>query len=265
MQVRKTIILVTIFFLLPYSAWSTASIHQVKIYSDKPAFDNVGYDNCSMQTNGEELILKEVIEPAMRVFDVGANIGEWTTKVVHSFPTVQLYVFEPIPVIFDALRSNVTSGDCNFFNLAFSNMQGMQEFKYYVRHSVLSGLFERPCVTAHEAPETIQVATDTLDNFCTTHAIDSIDFLKIDTEGAEVAILQGAVHLLQNHKIKYVQFEYGGTYADAHTTLQEAYRLLSLCQYDVYRIVGNGLIHISEWRDTLENYRYSNYLAIAQQ
>ena len=41
-------------------------------------------------------------------------------------------------------------------------MQGMQEFKYYVRHSVLSGLFERPCVTAHEAPETIQVATDTL-------------------------------------------------------------------------------------------------------
>lgn len=247
-----------------FSAYSIASISQVKIYQDKPAFDNVGYDNCSMQTNGEELILKEVIEPGMRVFDIGANIGEWTTKVLHAFPTVQVYAFEPIPVIFNTLRHNVSSGNCNFFNIAFSNMQGKHAFKYNVIRPELSGFFERPS-SVREIPETIQVVTDTLDNFCKKHAIESIDFLKIDTEGAEVAILQGAVQLLRNHKIQYVQFEYGGTYSDAYTTLQEAYSLLTVCKYDVYRIVGNGLIHISEWRDALENYRYSNYLAIARQ
>ena len=127
-----------------FSTCGIASINQVKIYPDKPAFDNVGYDNCSMQTNGEELIVKEVIEPGMCVFDIGANIGEWTNKVLHAVPTVRLYSFEPIPVIFDTLRQNVSSGNCNFFNIAFSNMQGTQEFKYYARHSVLSGLFERP-------------------------------------------------------------------------------------------------------------------------
>jgi FkbM family methyltransferase len=239
-------------------------MNQLTIYSDSPAFDTMGYDNCNMQTNGEELVMKKLVNNTMCVFDVGANVGEWTGKVLHAYPDVQLYAFEPIPDIFNVLQSSVASSNCNFYNIAFSNMQGIQEFKYYVGRSMLSGLFERPCVTAHEIPKTIDVVTDTLDNFCDKHAIASIDFLKIDTEGAEMAILHGAARLLRDHRIQYIQFEYGGTYRDAQTTLQEAYRLLTLCKYDMYRIVNGGLIHITRWRDALENYRYSNYLAVAR-
>lgn len=242
---------------------STITITQ---FSDSSQFDSVGYDNCNMHINGEYLILKNYIKPNTIVFDIGANVGEWSAEVLKQASNVQLYSFEPIPTVFNALKNNISSQAVKFFNMAFSNVQGTQEFQYYVHHSVLSGLFERPGVVAHihEKPQKIQVSTDTLDSFCETHAIEYIDFLKIDTEGAEVAILQGAMNLLRNQRIQYIQFEYGGTYSDAHTTLQEAYNILSSCNYDVYRIVANGLIHIPQWRNALENYRYSNYLAIAQ-
>lgn len=254
----------TLVLCIVFSIPITAHMHQITIHEDSPVFDAIGYNNCDMHTNGEVLIMKKIINADMRVFDVGANVGEWTTRVLQISPTAQCYIFEPIPDIFNVLQGNFSSGNCNFFNIAFFHMQGIQEFKYYVGRSVLSGLFERPCVTAHEVPKTIHVVTDTLDNFCNNHAIDYIDFLKIDTEGAEVVILHGAARLLQNHHIQYIQFEYGGTYRDAQTTLQEAYCLLSLYNYDVYRIANDGLIHIAQWRDALENYQYSNYLAVAR-
>lgn len=263
MQVYK---LVVVFFMLLPSVYIKSGMNQIKIYSDSAALDAIGYNNCNMHTNGESFLIKEIIDSTMRVFDVGANVGNWTNTVLNSFPAAQVYIFEPIPVVFNILKQKVLSGNVNFFNLALSNKQGIEEFQYYDHHSSLSGLFERPVLFTllHEKPHIIQVTTDTLDNFCVTHGIDQIDFLKIDTEGAEIAILHGAAQLLKNQHIKYIQFEYGGCYSDAHTTLQEAYRILSSCNYCVYRIVPDGLIHISEWRDALENYQYSNYFAVAQ-
>lgn len=263
MYAQKTISLVTVLFVLFYSS---CIIAQIKIYSDSSQFDFVGYDNCDMRTNGEHCILQHYIKPDTVVFDVGANVGEWSAGVLRQASNVQLYSFEPIPAVFNTLQKNVASHAVKFFNMAFSNTQGIQEFQYYVNHSVLSGLFERPILLTHvhETPQIIQVTTDTLDNFCNAHAVESIDFLKIDTEGAELAILQGSMELLQNQRVQYIQFEYGGCYFDARTTLQEAYRILTACNYDVYRIVPNGLIHITQWRDALENYRYSNYFAVAK-
>lgn len=255
-----------IFSIMLCVVYYASIISLVNIHLDSPQFDFVGYDNCNMRINGEYLILQNYIKPNTIVFDIGANVGEWSGEVLRQASHVQLYAFEPIPTVFDALQKNVSSQAVKFFNMAFSNTQGIQEFQYYVNHSVMSGLFERPAVVAHihEAPQTIQVSTDTLDSFCKKHAVECIDFLKIDTEGAEVAILQGALNLLQNQRVQYIQFEYGGTYFDARTTLQEAYHILTSCNYDVYRIVPDGLIHITQWRDALENYRYSNYFAIAK-
>ena len=105
--------------------------------------------------------------------------------------------------------------------------------------------------------------TITLDSFCKKNQILHIDFLKIDTEGSELGVLLGAHNLLTNKQIEIIQFEYGGTYPDAGITLKEVYNLLEKNGYRVFRIIPNGLIQISRWRDALENARYSNYLAIA--
>ena len=50
--------------------------------------------------------------------------------------------------------------------------------------------------------------TTTLDTFVEQHGIKNIDFLKIDTEGFELEVLQGAKQLLSEGKIGTVIFEY---------------------------------------------------------
>ena len=104
----------------------------------------------------------------------------------------------------------------------------------------------------------------TLDSFCKQHKINHIDFLKIDTEGSELNVLKGAHTMLKNHNINVIQFEYGGTYPDANITLEQVYNFLAELEYDIYRIVNDGLIHVDSWHTQLENNQYSNYLAVAQ-
>ena len=86
--------------------------------------------------------------------------------------------------------------------------------------------------------------------------------MKIDTEGNELYVLLGAEKLLQKQAIDIIQFEYGGCYLDSKTTLHQVYRYLRSKGYTIYRIASDGLIEIPIWHKKLENFAYSNYLAV---
>ncbi len=53
----------------------------------------------------------------------------------------------------------------------------------------------------------IEVATQTVDNFCRLCAIDHIDILKLDVQGAEYAVLSGALDMLTRQSIDVVYME----------------------------------------------------------
>lgn len=53
---------------------------------------------------------------------------------------------------------------------------------------------------------TTQIETTTLDEFCKTEEIESIDFLQVDVQGAELQVLEGAIDLL-NQSILAIQVE----------------------------------------------------------
>ncbi len=110
--------------------------------------------------------------------------------------------------------------------------------------------------------QTIQVPLETIDHFCEQRGIEKIDYLKIDTEGAELRVLQGAERMLREHKITALQFEYGEAYYDANTTLKQTVQLLSHAGFVVFRISPYGLELISPWKDSVEDYNYSNFFAI---
>lgn len=87
--------------------------------------------------------------------------------------------------------------------------------------------------------------------------------MKIDSEGAECDILQGALELLQKQKIDFIQFEYGQTYTDSKRTLKEAYDLLTHTGYTLFKIHRDGIVHVKSWFDWMENFYQSNYLAVS--
>ena len=78
----------------------------------------------------------------------------------------------------------------------------------------------------------IEVPCVTLDTLTEELNIQKIDYLKIDTEGAELVVLKGAKHNLENGNISYIQIEHGGAYADAGFTFQDMVDFLKNYGYD---------------------------------
>jgi FkbM family methyltransferase len=244
-------------------------LKNIKVHNDSTVFDDVGFDNSDCQTNGEFALLRCLIKPGDVVFDIGANTGRWSRRVLSDVGRVRLHSFEPVTNTFAVLKSNLGRSGALLHNIAISGNNGSETFYHYNKTSKLahmSSFYRRnPAVEQqfNMEPVPISVQAQTLDSFCEKHSISRVDFVKIDTEGAELDVLRGAANLLREHRIKIIQFEYGGTYPDAGITLQQVCRLLSSHDCAIFRILPDSLVHITNWRDSLENNRYSNYLAVS--
>ena len=227
----------------------------------------LGFGEWNIAIDGEAVLMKEFIKPNQTVFDIGANCGEWTQFAINTQPSIKVYAFEPVPPVYERLKQTLGKyKNVQLFNHAISDKIGLAQFHYYPEADGLSGFFYREVLRGdHPDPLILEVPEKTLDAFCLENGINSIDFIKIDTEGAEWKVLTGARELIQNHRIKAIQFEYGGCYIDAKTTLKSVMTYLSQNNYVIFRIMPKGLVHISKWEARLENYHLSNYFAIRQE
>jgi len=104
------------------------------------------------------------------------------------------------------------------------------------------------------------VTIKTIDSFLTEKKIPYIDFLKLDIEGNELNALFGAQEALKTNKIKSIQFEFGTCNIDSRTFFRDFYNLLSP-QYNIYRVLKNGLHHITYYSEYDEVFATINYYA----
>lgn len=218
-----------------------------------------GFNNCDMRNNGELDLIRSTVKDGMVVFDVGANVGDWSAAVLAQAKPL-LYAFEPHPLIFSEFQKRLPG--VQSFNLALSNSIEQKSLYYWgADQSGLSGLYYRPILErlVSRAASTVSVPCTTLEQFCHEHGVEWIDLLKIDTEGSEWDVLQGAGGMLG--KIGVIQFEYGGTYQDSGVRLEQVYNLLCKAGYSIARLIPGGELSIEHWSPELENYQYSNYVA----
>ena len=66
--------------------------------------------------------------------------------------------------------------------------------------------------------------------------------------------------MIANDAIDFVQFEFGGCNIDSRTYFQDFFRLLNR-QYQIFRILKDGIWPINRYRGELECFVCSNYLA----
>ena len=83
----------------------------------------------------------------------------------------------------------------------------------------------------------------------------------MDVQGFEYNILKGAIKMLENNAIKFIQFEIDQPSFENRIFFKDFWNLLSP-KYDIYHSLFNGLVKIDEYDYTLENYRCMNYLAV---
>lgn len=100
----------------------------------------------------------------------------------------------------------------------------------------------------------------TIDAYCLHNNISTIDYLKIDVEGHEFKVLQGAQRLLGSRAIRYVQFEFNSCAIFERVFLKDIFDMLLKQGYTVYKITPQGLILIENWNWCLETLGQSNYL-----
>jgi FkbM family methyltransferase len=165
------------------------------------------------------------------IFDVGANVGQSALRFAERFPEATIWSFEPFEAAYAELEQATRGTKVRCFRLAF----GAEAFTATVplaAKSDLNSLLSR--ATAAEVPrETVHVTT--LDAFAVEHGVERIDFLKIDTEGFDLAVLQGAEQLLTSGAISLVQVEAGMTGKNLKHVPLEALRLhLEERGYDMF-------------------------------
>lgn len=107
----------------------------------------------------------------------------------------------------------------------------------------------------------IEVEIKTLDQYCQENNIEEIDFIKIDVEGFEMNVFEGAKNLLLNNKIHAIQFEFGSQQVYSKNHFKDFYDLLSP-HFILYRILKDGLEEIKIYEPKHEIFRYTNYLAL---
>lgn len=148
------------------------------------------------------------------IFDVGANVGQTSHQLRTHFPRATVYAFEPYPPAFDALRARF-DGVPNFeaHNLGLGATDGRKTL--FVNKSSLGNSFLRISeqATAHATHDwtkpagTVEISVRTLDSFCRENTIPAIDLLKVDAQGYEGHILEGATTLLAGRKVRAVYVE----------------------------------------------------------
>ena len=217
-------------------------------------------NNCDLETNGEADFIKKNSNKFKVVFDVGANIGEWSNLISEILPNGKIYSFEPSKKTFATLEKNIKKENILVFNLGLGDKTEQKVFYNYGDDSTLNSSINRVIKSHDQTIETVDF--DTLENFCQEKNINQISFLKIDVEGGELSVLKGSEKFIEAGKINYIQFEYGGTYIDAKILLKDVFTFFENKPYEIYKIMQKKLQKINQYDPELENFQYANYLAV---
>lgn len=191
----------------------------------------------------------KVAQPINVVFDVGANIGDVSSDFTTEFPNVKVYSFEPIKSTFDLLNRNLAHlKNIETFQIAFGEQQEKIEIELNPENYSPQNSLLNKADNSSEKTEVIDVRT--IDVFVKENGIDVIDFLKIDTEGYEENVLQGAEKTISLGKIKMIYLEVGfsdenknnSNFLSLYKTLEElGYSFFGL--YEISQIGFSSNLH----------------------
>ncbi len=222
--------------------------------------------------SGEVEVVKHVLAAAdprfgTLILDVGADQGFYTEMLLqHVGPQHRVLCFEPSAasraILARTLAGPLAQGVVSVAPIGLGNAPAHMELFASNDGASVSSLYAfddhtRPWSAG--AKETIEIQT--LDTYCAGQGIEHILFMKVDVEGHELAVLQGAQGLIAARAIQFIQFEFGEAHIDARTFFLDIYKVLEPT-YTLYRVLPNGLRRIGPYSPDLEVFRTANYLAV---
>lgn len=174
------------------------------------------------------------------IIDVGANLGIVSLTLAKRFPRRTIHSFEPAPSTFRAFNTNIELNDCGHIRAlqcAVADCEGEIPFN---ADPIGRGTNS---IAVSNGEYQLTVPCTTLDAYVDQNSIDEIAFLKVDVEGFEAAVFQGAHRILQDRRAAIIYYEVcPGNSKNSGAEPQLATRILQQCGYALYRIAENGLL-----------------------
>jgi FkbM family methyltransferase len=183
----------------------------------------------------ERRVLRSFLCPGMNVIDVGANQGLYTTFLAELVKPGKIFAFEPEPMLFRQLVSNIGQNRINnvvCYQTAVSKASGLLT----LQTGKLNLGDNRVVAQQGVDPGGTTVKAATLDDLL---AGETIHFLKIDIQGWEAQALAGARQLLEKNRDIILMFEFWPFgLAKAGTEPEALLCSLRELGFNLYRLIG---------------------------
>ena len=155
------------------------------------------------------------------IFDVGANQGQSIIRFKKLFPKSSIHAFEPIEKEFNSLQKMFEDDDSIILN-NFAIGEKEDEKDFYITANTSNSSFNKLNlntkwikIRSEQFNTTIDGYTKeikktkirTLDQYCKKNNIEKIDLLKVDTQGYEDKVLNGASEILKNNAVYAIEIE----------------------------------------------------------
>ena len=178
-----------------------------------------------------EAALRELVQPGMVAYDVGANIGYVTLLLARAVgETGHVFAFEALPSNVERLRTNIGSNGmaARVTVVAGAVGTGSAPVRFLVHESGGMGKAEGSAGRAGQYASSITVPGISLDEFVYGQGNPPPQVVKMDIEGGEVLALPGMRHLLAEARPRMLMELHGPESARA------AWEALTAAGYQIY-------------------------------
>jgi len=197
--------------------------------------------------------------------DIGGNIGNYTAELRSRFPDLEIHVFEPAAANVRRLADRFGRDHrIHVVPCAVSDSAGAATLHSNAEGSGLASLARRRldhfgiAFDNRESADIIRFE----DYWTNVLQRRSIDLVKMDIEGFELAALRGFGAAIGH--VRVIQFEFGGCNIDSRTYFQDFWYFFreSGARFTLHRVTPWGLQEIPHYAESDEFFTATNYLAV---
>lgn len=223
------------------------------------------------RVSGEKAFIKFLLKGRFlndgAIFDVGANVGNYSVMLRSQGIRLPIFAFEPHPVAFRKLQQAAVADQFTAVPLgAGENSTSAAMYDYQGQGgSEHASMYKHVIEDLHHGQvEEVAINLTTLDEFVLQEGITKIALLKIDTEGHESSVLKGANHIIASGMVAVIQIEFNEMNIISRTFFKDFVALLP--GYDFYRLLPDGLQPLGQYNAVhQEIFSFQNIVALKKQ